>query len=266
MQRDRMQRWTVFKRVVATFATVCLICFIASRGTTILPLGCGSSKSSTIIVPPSTNKTYTTQFTATENPISESGNWTNGKLTALDWSDVATVPGLAYGLESGNSGFDDSTALLTGNWGSDQMAQATVHSVNQSDAFFEEVELRLRSSFSAHRSTGYEINFRCSKTTNAYTQIVRWNGPLGDFTYLNTKGGSQYGVANGDVVKATIVGNLITVYINGVQVLQATDSTYTSGNPGIGFYLQGTTGTNRDYGFTNFTASDSPQALSSAAN
>lgn len=221
---------------------------------------CSSSTSGSAVQSPppptSTGRTYTTKFTATENPISEGGNWTNGKLTGLDWSDVGTTPGFAYGDESGNSGFDDSTALVTGAWAANQMAQATVHTVNQSDSFFEEVELRLRSSLAAHRATGYEINFRCSKTGDAYTQIVRWNGPLGDFTYLNTAGGAKFGVADGDVVKATMVGNVITVYINGTQVLQATDNTYTSGNPGMGFYLQGTTGTNKDYGFTSFTASE----------
>lgn len=221
---------------------------------------CSSSTSSSAVQnpppPTSTGRTYSTRFTATENPISEGGNWTNGKLTGLDWSDVGTIPGLAYGDESGTSGFDDSTALLTGTWAANQMAQATVHSVNQSDNFYEEVELRLRSSLSAHRATGYEINFRCSKTGNAYTQIVRWNGALGDFTYLNTASGAKFGVTDGDTVKATMVGNVITVYINGTQVLQATDNTYSSGSPGMGFYLQGITGTNKDYGFTNFTASE----------
>jgi hypothetical protein len=73
---------------------------------------------------------------------------------------------------------------------------------------------------------------------------------------LDARGGTPYGVADGDIVKATIVGNVITAYINGVQVLQATDGTYASGSPGIGFYLRGVPGVNRDYGFTSFTASD----------
>jgi hypothetical protein len=74
--------------------------------------------------------------------------------------------------------------------------------------------------------------------------------------YLKQNGGAQYGIADGDVVKATAVGNVITAYINGVQVAQATDTTFTHGSPGIGFYLQGATGVNTDYGFTSFTASD----------
>jgi hypothetical protein len=57
-------------------------------------------------------------------------------------------------------------------------------------------------------------------------------------------------------VKATIIGNVITAYINGVQVNQVTDNTFTSGNPGVGFYLHGIANRNADYGFTSFTASD----------
>jgi len=212
------------------------------------------------VTPPSASagapRTYTTNFSLTENPISENGNWENGKSVGLDWADAATVPGRAFGLEPGTNGYDDTAALLTGNWGPDQTAQATVYSVNQNDSIYEEVELRLRSSLSAHIATGYEILFRCSKSKDAYAEIVRWNGPLGSFTYLDRHNGAQYGVATGDVVKATIAGNVITAYINGVQVAQATDSTYPNGHPGIGFFLQGTTGVNHDYGFTSFTASD----------
>lgn len=157
--------------------------------------------------------------------------------------------------------YDDSTALLSGTWGPDQAVEATVRSANPRTDVYEEVELRLRSALSPHRATGYEINFRCSKTENAYSEIVRWNGPLGDFTYLKHEQGAGYGVKDGDVVKATIVGEVITVYVNGVQTLQARDKTFATGNPGIGFYIEGATSGQSDYGFTSFSASDAPEPL-----
>lgn len=247
-------------RLAVTIITfLLLIIIVGHRGSAFLPIACSSTSAVSppvLPVPPAGAKTYSTQFTTDENPISEGGSWTNGKAIGLDWSDVAVSSGLAYGIESGSGGYDDSTAILTGTWAPNQMTQATVRSVNQNDGIYEEVELRLRSSLTAHRSTGYEINFRCSKTVNTYTQIVRWNGPLGDFTYLNAGGGSNFGVANGDIVKATAIGNVITVYVNGVQVLQATDSTYGTGNPGMGFFLQGGSGVNKDYGFTKFNAAE----------
>lgn len=201
---------------------------------------------------------YTTNFAHAENPISEDGHWINGKTVGLDWSDFSSTPGLAIGLQRGPSGYDDAVAILTGSWGPDQMAQGTVHTVNQNDDIIEEIELRLRSSVSAHNSTGYEIMFRCSKTSKAYLSIARWNGPLNDFTILTEHSGSEYGVANGDVIKATVIGNLIRVYKNGVQIGQVADSTFKTGSPGVGAYLEKTTGVNGDYGFTSFAASDDP--------
>ena len=108
--------------------------------------------------------------------------------------------------------------------------------------------------------------FSARSSSNAYVQIVRWNGPLGSFTLLDARGGSAYGIRTGDVVKATIVGNVITAYINGVQKLQVTDGTYTTGSPGMGFYLQNATGKNSDYGFTSFSATDGAAELPPPTN
>ncbi len=217
-------------------------------------------------VPEAAARTYTTNFPLTENPISEAGNWINGGTVGLDWTNVSTTPGLAIGRESGTINYDDATALLTGSWGPDQTVTATVYTVNQNDSIFEEVEIRLRSSLSAHLCTGYEVNFSARSSSNAYVQIVRWNGPLGNFTLLDGRGGSGYGIHKGDVIKATIVGNVITAYINDVQVLQVTDNTYKTGSPGMGFYLQGATGKNGDYGFTSFTATDGAAGLPPPTN
>lgn len=202
-------------------------------------------------------RVYTTAFPLTENPISEGGNWINGQAVGLDWHDVSTTPGLAIGHQSGTS-YTDGTALLTGAWGPTQTVEAVVHTVNPKESCYQEVEMRLRSTLTAHSCTGYEISFKATKSASAYLIIVRWNGPVGDFTYLKNVTGAQYGIAEGDTVKATIVGNVITAYLNGVAVGTATDPTYTTGSPGMGFNLEtGDTsciGTNGDYGFTRFTA------------
>jgi hypothetical protein len=199
---------------------------------------------------------YSTNFPLTEDPISEGGHWINGKTTGIDWFDVATQPGLAFGTEAGVGGFTDSTAVLTGNWQPDQTVQGTVHSINQNPNVTEEVELRLRTTIIAHSITGYEINLRCLKGNAAsYTEIVRWNGPLGDFTVLSHQGGEQFGVADGDVVSASIAGSLISVSVNGSLVEQTTDATYTTGSPGIGFGYFGSF-THTDSGWTHFSASN----------
>jgi hypothetical protein len=201
---------------------------------------------------PEAPRTYATTFPRAENPISEGARWTNGKTAGRDWTDVRTKPGLAFGTESGASGYDDATALLTGDWGPDQTVEATVHAVNpqRSDKVWEEVEIRLRSTLSAHRCAGYEVLFELPP--HNFCQVVRWNGKLGDWTSLGYLG---KGVHDGDTVKATITGTVIEVFINGVSQGRVTDATYATGSPGMGFYLQGASGVNGDYGFTRFSAS-----------
>ena len=200
--------------------------------------------------------TYTTNFPLNENPISEGGHWINGLTNGIDWADVATTPGKAFGTQTGiGPNFADSTALLTGSWGPTQTVQAVVYIASADSTTFEEVELRLRSSLSVHRNTGYEVNFSV-KPDNPYCQIVRWNGPLGGFTLLDARG---IGVHNGDVVKATAVGSTITCYINNTAIFSVNDTTYPSGNPGMGFYLQGGLGPPLNYGFSSYTASDNTQ-------
>jgi hypothetical protein len=260
MKGERMSRSTVTAgtkrshaviRSITLLGTALLVCHVATR--------CGS-------VPPAVSasggstRTYTTNFPLTENPISEGGKWINGRKHGLDWTDVRTTSGFAFGTEIGGDRpelqqYDDSTALLTGTWGPDQTAQATVHRVNKNnDSIYQEVELRLRSALSPHNATGYEVMFRCSKSANAYCNIARWDGILGAWMMLKETKGSQYGVADGDLVKASITGQVITVYINGVQIVQARDYLFTSGNPGIGFYLEKATGVNDECGFSSFTA------------
>ncbi|MGC1159982.1 MAG: hypothetical protein WA891_19485 [Acidobacteriaceae bacterium] len=190
--------------------------------------------------------TYTTRFPLKESPISESGRWVGGKTVGLDWGDVATTGEFAFG-RAGPKEYADSVALLTGNWGPNQTVEAVVDKGRVFRA--PEVSLRLRSSLGAHRCTGYEISSSLHADDTAYLIIVRWNGPLADFTYLLNVTGKQYGVTTGDVVKATIVGDVITAYKNGVQMGQARDATFQSGQPGFGF----NEGKNGDYGFTRVT-------------
>jgi hypothetical protein len=245
-------------RIVAEFTVLSL----AATAWLWLP-ACGNRDLAAASAPTALHGPYSTTFRHAENPLSEGGKWLNGHADGLDWADFQSIPGLAFGNEIGGSRpepqkYDDSTALLKGTWGPNQTVQATVYSVhpNQDDKVWEEVELRLRSSITPHSCTGYEIMFRCSKIPQAYCNVALWEGPLGKFTYLKNMGGSKYGVKTGDVVKASMIGNTLTVYINGEQIFQLTDDKFPNGNPGMGFFLDGATGVNRDFGFSSFMATD----------
>ena len=63
--------------------------------------------------------------------------------------------------------------------------------------------------------------------------------------------GPQYEAKDGDLVEATIVGNVIKGYVNGVEVISATDNTYHAGNPRMGFNL-GVGESNVDFGFSDY--------------
>jgi hypothetical protein len=189
--------------------------------------------------------TYTTSFPSSEKVLSDGGRWISGKTVGVDWGYVSTTPGYAIGT-AGPKHFADSVALLKGNWGPNQTAEAVVRKVSVHG--WPEVSLRLRSSLSEHNCTGYEISDSL-RDRDPYLIIVRWNGPVADFTYLLNIKGEKYRVVTGDVMKATIVGNLITAYKNGVEIGQAKDNTYPNGLPGFGF----NEGRNGEYGITRFS-------------
>jgi hypothetical protein len=203
-------------------------------------------------------QTYTTRFQGTENPLSEDGSWTN---RGVDWTPIRKQNGYACGAQTGtNTGiykFDDSYAHLSG-FPPDQEAWGEAHIAKPDSPCIQELEILLRWSSSPHRTTGYECFARCANSDSSYVQVVRWEGPLGQFTYLADKRGTNYGLKDGDILKASIVGNVITVCINGNEKARVTDDTYKNGDPGIGEFLacdrgRGV-GSNSDFGFASFTA------------
>ena len=211
-----------------------------------------------VLAAPGRAADYSTTFPLTETPISEGGRWISGGAVGLDWKDVSTTTNLAHGTQTGSNGYDDSVAIMTGAWGPSQTVTGTVRSDHPLGGnVFEEVELFVRAKIAPHSIRGYEINVRAlGLSTQSYCEVVRWNGKLGDFTYVGKRSGAQCRIQTGDVVKATAVGTTITVYINNVKIFSVTDSTWSDGNPGLGFFLKGAPGVNADFGFSAYTASD----------
>jgi hypothetical protein len=219
-------------------------------------------------------RSYRTNFGLDENPMSEGGLWLNGKKDGIDWADVITKGGHAFGsvtrmavaerraeqatLGAGSAegslpegDYDDPTAVLSGEWGRNQHARGRVFSRNPTNEYFQEVEIRLRSEIKPNWCSGYEVFFRCLKTEEGYAEIVRWNGKVGDFTSLRKLIGAEYGVEDGDEIEAHIVGDHIRGIVNGREIISATDGAFASGSPGIGFnFFVGNT--NVDHGFTYF--------------
>jgi hypothetical protein len=195
---------------------------------------------------------YSTSFDQTEAPISESGAWHRANNP---WTNVNTANGIAFGTNGPANAFDDSYALLSG-FGPNQQATAVVaRSPSLNTGVNHEMELLLRFSDSSTTAQGYE----CLFNAGGVVQIVRWNGALGDFTVLPTTGPGGIGgdLNSGAVIKATIVGNVISTFINGVLMAQATDNTYSTGQPGIGFFTR-PGGNSANFGMTSYSATTLP--------
>ena len=209
-------------------------------------------------------QTYVTDFESTENPVCENGKWNNGAIVGLDWTNVRTFGGIACGTQTGTDTgaykYNDSYAILSG-FPPNQMVEAVVHIANPSDSCNQEVELLLRWTPTGHIATGYECLARSLDSPNSYIEIVRWNGTLGDFSYIARLHSPSAGIRDGDTLRATIIGNQITFFVNGVIKLKCNDNTYSIGNPGIGFFLYGCVGTNTDFGFTRFAATGQPSVV-----
>jgi len=218
---------------------------------------------------PPLHRVYTTNFESTENPISVGGNWINGGscgdftlCPGAKGSNVTSAGSRASGTQPGTipPPYTDSAALVTGNWGSDQFVQIVVwwDGAAGTNSDYDEVEIRLRGTFAQNVSKTYNINCRVgTPSADSYIQMGRSNGPPDDFTppFAELKGPSA-ACQNGDVVTGTIVGNVITAYINGKRVIQGIDSAITSGAPGFGFFHQGTSAQNSDFGISKFSATD----------
>lgn len=206
-------------------------------------------------------RTYTTNFPLTENPISESGNWTQrGLAEGGSWCNPRTTPGIFFGTQTGDGGTDDSIALLGGPWSNDQDVSAVVH-IGTRPGTFSEIELLLRGAISSGSAQLYECYFSVCAAPNRYAHIARWNGPFNDFTDLVSLDNSQAPTLNdGDTIRATVVGAVITVYVNGGVVMGPYDTSgdsikYASGLPGLGTFSQ-TKAADSSYGWSSATLKD----------
>jgi chitodextrinase len=192
---------------------------------------------------------YATSFDRNEYPISEGGRW---HRASNQWTDVQTVGGVAFGTNGVADTYDDSYALLSG-FGADQTLEAVVfRDQSLMPGPSHEVELLLRATDGPSSMRTYE----CLFDWTGNVQIVRWNGSFGDVTFLPIYDARGLGrpLVTGDVIKATIIGNTIRLYINGQQMGWTVDSAIGSGQPGISFFIR-PGGSQRLLGLTSFSAS-----------
>jgi hypothetical protein len=192
--------------------------------------------------PTATAESYFTSFDSTENPLTEGGKWINGQAVGGQWSNVQTATGNAFAsrfVDTGTVGrYSDPIAHLSTSFlpfKANQYAQGVVHRVPgyRNSIGKHEIELLLRFQISANNARGYEVLWG----QDGEIVIVRWNGPVGNYTALGGIGDAASNMAvDGDTLRAEIVGNVIKVFRNGALMVSAVDSTYPTGQPGVGFW------------------------------
>lgn len=189
---------------------------------------------------PTLSGNYSTSFAGTEDPISEGGKWVNGKLVGGSWNNIKTSGGNAlptHVMANPPVHFDDCIAHIDAAvlpFANNQFAQGTVF-IGAGHDGDTEVEILVRFDITSGNARGYEIYWNTQQTD---PNIVRWNGPLDDFTRLKVGTTNLGPPVNGDVIRVEIVGTVITVKLNGVTSTSWDTSgdglKWSSGQPGIG--------------------------------
>ena len=200
--------------------------------------------------------------------------WLNGRKDGIDWCDVLVKDGVAFGEVSRNQAaerraeqaslgrgrgrrrravgdYDDPTAVLTGQWGPISTARPRSSAGTRRRSTSRRCRSACGTTCRPNFCNGYEVFFRVLDNDGGYAEIVRWNGPVGGWTSLKKLIGKQYGVKDGDIIEASIVGDVITGYLNGVEMISVVDDKIKSGAPGIGFNF-GVGNTNADHGVRSF--------------
>jgi hypothetical protein len=191
-----------------------------------------SAEGGTAVTTPCGQKSYSTNFPKNETPISENGNWTNTISRTFN-APVTTQNGHAIGPTS--SGFNDSIAMLVGDYGRDQTATGTAYRGGSSGPA--EIELLLRMNLipgSPDKVNLYEVDMIPSQRV---INLVKWYGS--QQTVVNIASVTLDSVNDGDVFTASAIGprdnTVFTIKKNGVVLLTHTEhDAFDTGNPGIG--------------------------------
>jgi len=194
-----------------------------------------------------TGRSYSTNFDLTENPLSEAGTWSS---IATPWKRIRTTGGRAHSTAYTDN-YDDAYAILSG-FPPNVQAEATIYKASPGH----EVELLFRAAHTSNSVRGYEVLINVN---GGGIDIVRWNGPLGSFTPLPIRTyASSPVLVTGDKIRGRIVGNFIQVWwiplSTGIPrlLMDATDNTWTDGQPGIAMYAHSPT-VLTDYGFSDYS-------------
>lgn len=191
-------------------------------------------------------------FATDENPLG--APWVHGGVTGLDWGNMKALGGNAVGANFSPTGYDDPVACIPSISG-DQFVEGVVYIAGgYAPVDNHEIELHLRCTIAANSIITYEVLFNIG--TSAF-QIVRWLGTIGsfDFTITGTaQNGGMVAPVDGTVIRFQVVGNLFSIFQDGVLKYTFTSSAHTAGGPGIAAFVRPGDTVLANYGWKSITA------------
>lgn len=176
--------------------------------------------------------TYSTDFPLDEDPISEGGAWS---AIASPWLRIRTIDGIAKPNDY-VTGYNDNYAMLSG-FGPDVEITATVYIGGQ--APYGEILLLARIEQTETTLRCYEFLY----DGDGAVQLMRWNGPSGDFSPIGGETGPAGPLQDMDQLRMRVVGDTITIFHrrppeDWVQIGETHDAMWADGQPGMGFFVR----------------------------
>jgi len=199
-----------------------------------------------------------------EDPLSEGGLWSNntqgvaGNAAPLNLTSmrVATASDGITSIAMENHGgidYDDSFAFIPG-WGANQFLEAVIYKAagynpNASGSNHElEIILGCRTSSGYHRWNEFQFN------SGGGVDIVSLDGGQSAFTSIGVSTGAARIPVDGDVFRATKIGNVLNFYQNGVLICTYTGSLVADGTGiGIAGFVRPNGSVHNKYGFRRLT-------------
>lgn len=200
---------------------------------------------------------YFTAFPLTENPINQSGMFRVGSVTGF-YKNPRSTPGKCFAADFVGAGLDDCLAHLVNHAVPvDHRVTVTIfRAPSYTAGDTHEIGVYLRMVIGDEFVRGYEMLFEASGSF----QVVRWEGTSHDFpdnffTGISVSGAGPGQLADGDEIVAQVIGDDFEVFKNGISVATFTDSTFSDGNPGMGFFVREGGTTPENFCTTSWAAS-----------
>jgi hypothetical protein len=200
---------------------------------------------------------YDTSFPATENPLSQSSRWRVGGVTGF-YRNPRTTSGRCFAASFVTPDeYDDCLAHLQGHAiSANHYVEGTIYRESGYDTpgATHEVGLYLRMTIGEEFVSGYEFLFEAQGSF----QVVRWEGTHHTidnfFTGIDVSGSSPGALSHGDVVRVEVVDDEFAALLNGVEFASFTDDTFSTGSPGLGFFVREGSTTPANYCFSRWRA------------